>query len=58
MRGCLMMSMVPGMLDGPGLCQPADGQDTEYQDNREDFQNAVAQWKTPQNFGANTNGKS
>jgi hypothetical protein len=40
-RGRLMMSMVSGMLDGLCLCQPADGKDTEYQENRQEFKDAV-----------------
>jgi len=36
-RGCLMMSMVPGVLNGLNLCQPADGQDTEHKNNRENL---------------------
>jgi hypothetical protein len=39
--GRLMMGMVSGMLDGLCLCQPANGKDTEYQENRQEFKNAV-----------------
>lgn len=32
--GGLMMGMVPGVFDGLRVRQPADGQDTEHQQNR------------------------
>jgi len=32
-HGCLMVGMVPGMLNRLGLCQPADGQDTDHKDH-------------------------
>jgi hypothetical protein len=36
-----MMRMVPGMLDGLRLREPADGQDTEYKHNRQNFEEVV-----------------
>jgi hypothetical protein len=33
MRGSLMMGMVPGMFDRLGLCQSADGKDTEHHED-------------------------
>ena len=40
-RGNLMMGMVPGMLDRLRLRQSADGKDTEHQEDREEFEDAV-----------------
>jgi len=37
MRGSLMVGMVPGMLDRLRLSQSADGKDTEYQEDRDEF---------------------
>lgn len=34
-RGRLVMGMVSGMFNGLGLCQPADGQDAEHEEDRE-----------------------
>jgi len=38
MRGSLMMSVVPGMLDRLRLRQTADGKDTEHQEDRHEFE--------------------
>jgi hypothetical protein len=45
-RSRLMMRVVPGMLDRLGLSQSADGKNTEHQENRQDFEDAVAHQKT------------
>lgn len=37
MGGRLVMRMVPGMFDGLRLSQTANGQHTQYQDNRDKF---------------------
>lgn len=41
MRGSLMMGMVPGMFDRLSLRQSADGQDTEHQEDRDEFEDSV-----------------
>ncbi len=41
MRGSLMLGMVPGMLDRLRLCQSADGEDTEDQKDRQEFEDDV-----------------
>jgi hypothetical protein len=41
MCGGLMLSMVPGMFDRLSLRQPADGQDTAHQKDRDDFEGGV-----------------
>lgn len=41
MGGSLVMSMVPGMLDRLGLSQSADGQNTEHQEDRDEFEDSV-----------------
>jgi len=41
MRGSLMLGMVPGMFDRLRLCQSADGKDTEYQEDRQEFEGGV-----------------
>ena len=46
MRGSLMMGMVPGMLDRLRLRQSADGQDTEHQEDRDEFEDCVVHQKT------------
>ena len=46
MRGSLMMGMVPGMLDRLRLSQSADGQDTEHQEDRDEFEDCVVHQKT------------
>jgi hypothetical protein len=48
MRGSLMMGMVPGMLDRLRLRQPADGKDTEHQEDRRKFEDTVVHQKTTQ----------
>jgi hypothetical protein len=48
MRGSLMLGMVPGMLDRLCLRQSADGQDTEYEEDRQEFEDAVVHRKTTQ----------
>ena len=44
-RSRLMMRVVPGMLDRLGLSQSADRKNAEHQDNRQDFEDAVAHQK-------------
>ena len=41
MRSSLMLGMVPGMLDRLCLCQSADGEDTEDQKDRQEFEDDV-----------------
>jgi hypothetical protein len=41
MGGSLMLSMVPCMFDRLGLSQSADGEEAEYQEDREIFEGAV-----------------
>ena len=41
MRGSLMMGVVPGMLDRLRLRQSTDGKDTEYQEDRDEFEDCV-----------------
>lgn len=41
MRSSLMMGMVPGMFDRLSLRQSADGQDTEHQEDRDEFEDNV-----------------
>ncbi len=41
MRGSLMLGMVPGMFDRLRLCQSTDGKDTEYQEDRQEFEGGV-----------------
>ena len=48
MRGRLMMCMVPGMLDQLRLRQSADGQDTEHEEDRHEFEDCVVHQKTTQ----------
>ena len=36
-----MLGMVPGMFDRLSLCQSADGEEAEYQEDREIFEGAV-----------------
>jgi len=38
---CVMMSMVPGVLDRLRLSQSADGKETEHQKDRHKFKNGV-----------------
>ena len=44
--GRLMVRMVPGVFDGLCLREPADGQDTEHQQNRQNFEEAVVHRQT------------
>jgi len=46
MRGSLVMGMVPGMFDRLRLRQSADGQDTEHQEDRQEFDANVVHEKT------------
>ena len=48
MRGSLMMGMVSGMFDRLRLSQSADGQDTEHEEDRDEFEDAVVHQKTTQ----------
>jgi hypothetical protein len=48
MRGSLMMGLVPGMLDRLRLSQSADGQDTEDEEDRHEFENDAVHQKTTQ----------
>ena len=48
MRGSLMLGMVPGMFDRLCLSQSADGQDTEHQKDRDEFEDAVVHQNTTQ----------
>ena len=48
MRGSLMLGMMPGMFDRLRLSQSADGQDTEHQQNRDEFEDTVVHQKTTQ----------
>ena len=41
MRGSLMMGMVSGMFDRLRLSQSADGQDTEHEKDRHEFEDGV-----------------
>jgi hypothetical protein len=54
-RSRLMMRVVAGVLDGLRLRQPADGQDAEHKENRENFQNATPHRTHSHNFGVNGN---
>ncbi|MEO8338216.1 MAG: hypothetical protein ABI604_00695 [Nitrospirota bacterium] len=45
MRGTLMLGMVPGMFDRLRLCQSADEKDTEYQEDRQEFEGGVVHWQ-------------
>jgi len=48
-RGSLMMGMVPGMFDRLRLGQPADGKDTEHQQNCEcSFCQETVHFSSPQ----------
>ena len=41
MRGSLMLGMVAGMFDRLRLSQSADGEDTEHQEDRDEFEDCV-----------------
>ena len=41
MRSSLMLGMVPGMLNRLCLCQSAEGEDTEDQKDRQEFEDDV-----------------
>lgn len=44
--GRLMVRMVPGVFNRLRLSEPADGQDTEHQQNRQNFEEAVVHRQT------------
>ena len=46
--GCLMLGMVPGMFDRLSLCQSANGEEAEYQEDRQTFKGAVFHRKATQ----------
>ena len=46
MRGSLMMGMVSGMFDRLRLRQSADGQDTEHEEDRHEFEDDAVHQKT------------
>ena len=46
-RGGLMLGMVPCMFDRLRLCQSADGEEAEHQEDREIFERAVVHRKRP-----------
>ncbi len=48
MRCSLMLGMVPGMFDRLRLSQSADGQDTEHQEDRDEFEDGAVHQKTTQ----------
>ena len=48
MRSSLMMGMVPGMLDRLRLRQSADGQETEHQEDRHEFEDCEVHRKPTQ----------
>jgi hypothetical protein len=48
MRGSLMLGMVPGMFDQLRLSQSADGQNTEHQEDRNEFEGAMVHQKPTQ----------
>jgi hypothetical protein len=41
MGGSLMLGMMPGMFDRLSLCQSADGEETEHQEDRQEFEGSV-----------------
>ncbi len=47
MGGSLMLGMVSGMLDRLSLSQSADGEQAEYQEDREIFEGAMAHGNDP-----------
>jgi hypothetical protein len=53
-----MVRMVPGVFRRLNLRQSANGQDTEHEENREDFDGSVVHLKTiDTDFGLNGNGQ-
>ncbi len=48
--GCLMMRMVPGVFDGLRLSESADGQNTEHEQNRQKFEDALVHRQTADNI--------
>ena len=46
MRGSLMVSMVPGMLDRLRLGQSAEGEDTKHQKDRYKFESGMVHQNT------------
>lgn len=48
MRGSLMLGMVPGMLNRLRLSQSADGNDTEHEENRHEFEDCVVHQRATQ----------
>jgi hypothetical protein len=53
-----MLGMVPCMFDRLGLSQSADGEEAEYQEDRQEFKGAVVHWKQPNvNFPNGTGGR-
>ena len=48
MRGSLMLGMMPGMFDRLRLRQSADGQDTEHQEYRDEFEDDAVHQRTTQ----------
>jgi hypothetical protein len=48
MRGSLMMGMVLGMFDRLRLRQSADGQDTEYEEDRHELEDCVVHQRATQ----------
>jgi hypothetical protein len=47
MGGSLMFGMVPGMFDRLSLSQSTDGKNTEHQEDRQEFEDAVVHRKRP-----------
>ena len=47
MCGSLMLGMVPGMFDRLSLSQSTDGKNTEHQEDRQEFEDAVVHRKRP-----------
>ena len=41
MGGSLMLGMMPGMFDRLSLSQSADGEETEHQEDRQEFEGSV-----------------
>jgi hypothetical protein len=47
MGGSFMLGMVPCMFDRLSLSQSADGEDTKHQEDRQEFQGAMAHRNNP-----------
>ena len=56
MGGSLMLGMVPGMFDRLSLCQSAYGKNTEHQEDRQEFEDAVVHRKQPNTAWPNVTG--